>query len=60
MLAAVETVLTFRLAYPASLVLGAVLLQTSPERGLPGGRMEAFLRAMREVTPISTVIYLTY
>ena len=50
MLAAVETVVTFNVAYGASTVLGTVLLQTSPERGLSGGRMEAFLRAMREVT----------
>ncbi|TDL25190.1 hypothetical protein BD410DRAFT_813569 [Rickenella mellea] len=41
LLAAVETVLTFSIAYPASVILGTVLLQTSPERGLPGGRMEA-------------------
>ena len=32
-----------------------LLLQTSPERGLPGGRMEAFLRAMREVKKIYAV-----
>jgi hypothetical protein len=48
-LAAVETVVTFNVAYRASVVLGTVLLQTSPERGLTGGRMEAFLRAMKEV-----------
>ncbi|OBZ76702.1 Zinc transporter 6 [Grifola frondosa] len=48
-LAAVETVITFSLAYPAAVALGAVLLQTSPARGLAGGRMEAFLRAMREI-----------
>jgi hypothetical protein len=48
-LAAVETVVTFNVAYRASVVLGKVLLQTSPERGLSGGRMEAFLRAMKEV-----------
>jgi hypothetical protein len=40
---------TFKVAYRACVVLGAVLLQTSPRRGLEGGRMEAFLRAMREV-----------
>ena len=49
MLAGIETVVTFSLAYPAAVALGAVLLQTAPQRGLPGGRMEAFLRAMREV-----------
>ena len=48
-LAAVETVVTFNVAYRASVVLGTVLLQTSPERGLSGGQMEAFLRAMKEV-----------
>lgn len=48
-LAAVQTVVTFNVAYRASVVLGTVLLQTSPERGLSGGRMEAFLRAMKEV-----------
>jgi hypothetical protein len=45
----VETVVTFNVAYRASVVLGTVLLQTSPERGLSGGRMEVFLRAMKEV-----------
>jgi hypothetical protein len=49
-LAAVETVATFNVAYRASVVLGTVLLQTSPERGLSGGRMEAFLRAMKEAS----------
>lgn len=54
LLAGIETVVTFYLAYPAAVALGAVLLQTAPARGLPGGRMEAFLRAMREVcsTPL--------
>ncbi len=51
LLAGIETVVTFYLAYPAAVALGAVLLQTAPARGLPGGRMEAFLRAMREVRP---------
>ncbi len=50
-LACIETVVTFKLAYQTAVKLGAVLLQTSPSRGLPGGRMEAFLRAMREVRP---------
>ncbi|CAL1709761.1 unnamed protein product [Somion occarium] len=48
-LAAVETIVTFYLAYPAAVALGSVLLQTAPSRGLPGARMEAFLRAMREI-----------
>jgi hypothetical protein len=52
MLAALQTVVTFNVAYRASVVLGAVLLQTSPERGLAGGRMEAFLRAMKDVRHI--------
>ncbi|KIY53873.1 hypothetical protein FISHEDRAFT_63224 [Fistulina hepatica ATCC 64428] len=42
---------TFHVAYAASVTLGSVLLQTSPARGLPGGKMEAFLRAMREGRP---------
>ena len=48
-LAAVETIVTSNVAYGASTVLGTVLLQTLPARGLSGGRMEAFLRAMKEV-----------
>jgi hypothetical protein len=55
-LASVETFVTFKVSYRASVVLGAVLLQTSPRRGLPGGRTEAFLRAMREVR-ISSFTY---
>ena len=53
LLAGVETVVTFALAYPAAVALGAVLLQTAPLRGLAGQRMEAFLRVMREVRPAS-------
>lgn len=56
-LAAVETVVTFNVAYRASVVLGTVLLQTSPERGLSGGRMEAFLRAMKEVKKFNVLLY---
>jgi hypothetical protein len=41
----------FHLAYPSCKSIGAVLLQTAPARGLSAGRMESFLRAMREVTP---------
>lgn len=48
-IAAVETVVTFRVSYRACVVLGTVLLQTSPPRGFSGGRTEAFLRAMKEV-----------
>lgn len=39
----------FHLAYPSCKSIGAVLLQTAPARGLSAGRMESFLRAMREV-----------
>ena len=60
LLAGVETVVTFSLAYPAAVALGAVLLQTAPRRGLPGGRMEAFLRAMREVRLSSSACILSY
>lgn len=49
-LAMAIAVLTFNVAYRACVVLGAVLLQTSPPRGLASGKMEAFLRAMREVS----------
>ena len=48
-LASLVTLVTGKVAYRASVVLGTVLLQTAPPRGLPAGRMEAFLRAMREV-----------
>lgn len=48
-LAAAQALVTFSLAYPASVALGSVLLQTSPARGLASGRMEAFLRVMKEV-----------
>ncbi|KAF7300236.1 hypothetical protein MKEN_01347600 [Mycena kentingensis (nom. inval.)] len=49
---------TFSAAYRACVVLGSVLLQTAPRRGLPGGRMEAFLRAMRDVERHSNVLHL--
>ncbi|KAI0772889.1 hypothetical protein BD413DRAFT_36411 [Trametes elegans] len=57
-LAAVEAIVTFKLAYRAAVALGAVLLQTSPARGLAGGRMEAFLRAMREIERHPQVLHL--
>ncbi|KAI0372535.1 hypothetical protein BV20DRAFT_964137 [Pilatotrama ljubarskyi] len=57
-LAAVQTAVTFKLAYRAAVALGAVLLQTSPARGLAGGRMEAFLRAMREIERHPQVLHL--
>jgi len=39
----------FRVAWPAAVALGTVLLQTAPDRGALDGRMEAFLRVMKEV-----------
>ena len=56
MLASLIAALTFKVAYRASLVLGTVLLQTSPPRGLSNGKMEAFLRAMREVCPSPNIV----
>ena len=58
MLAALETGVTFCVSYRASVVLGTVLLQTAPERRLSGGRMEAFLRAMRDVSWLFLTFYL--
>ncbi|KII91877.1 hypothetical protein PLICRDRAFT_173673 [Plicaturopsis crispa FD-325 SS-3] len=58
LLASVEAAITFNIAYRACVVLGTVLLQTSPERGLTGGRMEAFLRAMREIERHPKVLHL--
>ncbi|KAJ7783160.1 hypothetical protein B0H16DRAFT_1877576 [Mycena metata] len=49
---------TFAAAYRACTVLGAVLLQTAPRRGARGGRMEAFLRAMRDVERHPQVLHL--
>lgn len=57
-LAGVETVVTFSVAYSAAVALGATLLQTSPARGLAGGRMEAFLRAMRQIERDPRVLHL--
>lgn len=56
-LAMIIAVVTFKVAYRASVVLGTVLLQTSPPRGLASGKMEAFLRAMREVCPVSNFVH---
>ncbi|KAL5478437.1 hypothetical protein ACEPAI_2621 [Sanghuangporus weigelae] len=58
LLALFEAVLTFKIAYPAAEVQGAVLLQTAPPRGLPGGRMESFLRVMREIERHPLVLHL--
>ncbi|KAI5828089.1 hypothetical protein K523DRAFT_245355 [Schizophyllum commune Tattone D] len=49
---------TMRVAYTACTALGAVLLQTAPPRGLPGGRTEAFLRVMRELERHPQVLHL--
>ncbi|KDQ56617.1 hypothetical protein JAAARDRAFT_36096 [Jaapia argillacea MUCL 33604] len=57
-LAFAETVITFRFAYKACVALGSVLLQTAPERGLPGGRMEAFLRTMRDIERHPKILHL--
>ncbi|KZP06057.1 hypothetical protein FIBSPDRAFT_886239 [Athelia psychrophila] len=57
-LAGVQTVVTFNVAYHACYVLGTVLLQTAPERGHAGGKMEAFLRAMKEVERHPQVLHL--
>ncbi|CAA7263383.1 unnamed protein product [Cyclocybe aegerita] len=57
-LAAVIAFVTFKIAYRACLVLGTVLLQTSPPRGMASGKMEAFLRAMREVERHPQVVHL--
>ena len=56
-LASIIAGLTFKVAYRASVVLGTVLLQTSPPRGLTSGKMEAFLRAMREVRLYDLPLY---
>ncbi|KAG6916082.1 hypothetical protein DXG01_008556 [Tephrocybe rancida] len=58
LLAALITIVTFNLAYRACTVLGTVLLQTAPPRGQPGGKTEAFLRAMREVERHPQVLHL--
>jgi len=58
LLAGIEGIITFSLAYPASVALGSVLLQTSPPRGSASGRMEAFLRAMKEIERHPQVVHL--
>ncbi|KAJ7438447.1 hypothetical protein FB451DRAFT_1378185 [Mycena latifolia] len=57
-LAGLASVATFTAAYRACTVLGAVLLQTAPPRKAPGARMEAFLRAMRDVERHPQVLHL--
>ncbi|KAK7038034.1 hypothetical protein R3P38DRAFT_3262516 [Favolaschia claudopus] len=56
--ASASSVATFVVAYRACTVLGAILLQTAPQRGARGGRMEAFLRAMRDVERHPQVLHL--
>ena len=51
-MAAIDTAFTFKVSYDASVILGTVLLQTAPQRGLSDGRMESFLRVMKEVACI--------
>ncbi|THH19331.1 hypothetical protein EW146_g1802 [Bondarzewia mesenterica] len=58
LLATAEAVAMFSLAYPSCVTLGAVLLQIAPQRGTAGGRMEAFLRAMREIERHPLVLHL--
>ena len=50
----------FHLAYPSCKGIGAVLLQTAPARGLSAGRMESFLRAMREVRYTTFILFLSW
>ncbi|KAF9445668.1 hypothetical protein P691DRAFT_805316 [Macrolepiota fuliginosa MF-IS2] len=57
-LATFIALVTFKVSYRACVVLGTVLLQTSPGRGLPSGKMEAFLRVMREVERHPNVLHL--
>ncbi|KAI0252740.1 hypothetical protein BJV78DRAFT_1281342 [Lactifluus subvellereus] len=49
LLAGAEATAMFHLAHSSCKSIGAVLLQTAPARGLSAGRMESFLRAMREI-----------
>ncbi|KAM6501499.1 hypothetical protein JOM56_004513 [Amanita muscaria] len=57
-LAAVIAIVTFNTAYSACTVLGTILLQTAPPRGLPSAKMEAFLRVMRELERHPQVLHL--
>ncbi|KAI0311419.1 hypothetical protein OF83DRAFT_762624 [Amylostereum chailletii] len=58
LLAAAAATGMFALAYPSCVAIGTVLLQTSPQRGLSHGRMEGFLRAMREIERHPQVLHL--
>jgi hypothetical protein len=59
-LAVLITFVTFRVSYSSSVVLGTVLLQTAPRRVEKGrsGRMEAFLRAMKDLERHPQVLHL--
>ncbi|KAJ3919513.1 hypothetical protein F5877DRAFT_40091 [Lentinula edodes] len=57
-LAGIITFVTFRVSYSSSVVLGTVLLQTAPRRITEVGRMEAFLRAMKDVERHPQVLHL--
>ncbi|EIW79523.1 hypothetical protein CONPUDRAFT_166279 [Coniophora puteana RWD-64-598 SS2] len=61
-LAGVETFVTFNVAYHASVVLGAVLLQTSPPpariKGRDVGRLDSFWRVVREIEHHEHVMHL--
>ena len=58
LISSLETVWTFSIAYPTAVTLGNILLQIAPDRLLPGGQMESFLRIMREasLSVVSTTI----
>ncbi|KAF8586936.1 hypothetical protein K439DRAFT_1631238 [Ramaria rubella] len=58
LLANTLALLTFSIAYPAALALAKVLLQTAPERGRADGRLEAFLKVMRELERHPQVLHL--
>jgi len=58
LLAAAEATAMFHLAYPSCKRIGAVLLQTAPARGFSAGRIESFLRAMREIERHPQVLHL--
>ncbi|EKM78211.1 hypothetical protein AGABI1DRAFT_121370 [Agaricus bisporus var. burnettii JB137-S8] len=57
-LASIIALVTFKVSYRACIILGTVLLQTAPQRGLASGRMEAFLRVMRDVERHPNIIHL--
>ncbi|KAF5350474.1 hypothetical protein D9756_008494 [Leucocoprinus leucothites] len=57
-LASIIALVTSKVSYRACTVLGTVLLQTAPLRGLSSGRMESFLRVMREVERHPNILHL--